>query len=473
MVSLDDRVVIVTGAGRGMGFEHAKLLAAAGAAVILNDVGCDRDGSGSDPSIAETAAEAIRSTGGIAVANSADVSTTGGAREVVDLAVAEFGALHGLVNNAGILRDRMFVNMTDDDWDEVMRGHLRATFAPTRAAAQYWRDRSKAGDPVRGSIVSMSSTSGLIGAVGQSNYGAAKAGIAAMTVILAQELGRYGVRVNALHAGCADAHDRGGARRQRPRARPRRRQLRHLPPAQRVTAGAVAAVGRLPGDRRGVLRPGTRDPPLRAVAVLGHDHHRRSVGSGRHRRTSRPGGDRRQDVMAGRRAMTPRPETIPLDVTGRPLALRSLDLDRFFHPRRVAVVGAGDTPGRPNTGIWKRLVVWGDEVGAEVIPVNPTRPTVDGRTSYPSLLGIDGSVDLAVILVADAERSAARGDRGGRRIRRRLQRRVRRAGCRRERGPGPARRAGRGQRSPPPRTEHQPQRVRVVPRPTCRARRSP
>ena len=198
MVSLDDRVVIVTGAGRGMGFEHAKLLAAAGAAVILNDVGCDRDGSGSDPSIAEAAAEAIRSTGGIAVANSADVSTTGGAREVVDLAVAEFGALHGLVNNAGILRDRMFVNMTDDDWDEVMRGHLRATFAPTRAAAQYWRDRSKAGDPVRGSIVSMSSTSGLIGAVGQSNYGAAKAGIAAMTVILAQELGRYGVRVNAL-----------------------------------------------------------------------------------------------------------------------------------------------------------------------------------------------------------------------------------------------------------------------------------
>ncbi len=198
MVALDGRVVVVTGAGRGMGFEHAKALAAAGASVVVNDAGCERDGSGSDPSVAVAAAEAIRADGGTAVASTADVSTTEGARAAVELAISEFGALHGLVNNAGILRDRMFVNMTDDDWDEVMRGHLRTTFAATRAAAQHWRDRSKAGDPVRAAVVSMSSTSGLIGQVGQSNYGAAKAGIAALTVILAQELGRYGVRVNAL-----------------------------------------------------------------------------------------------------------------------------------------------------------------------------------------------------------------------------------------------------------------------------------
>jgi NAD(P)-dependent dehydrogenase (short-subunit alcohol dehydrogenase family) len=198
VVELDDRVVIVTGGGRGMGLEHARLLSRAGALLVLNDVGCDRDGSGSDPTVVERAAESIRAEGGRVVTSAADVSTTPGAQSVVDLALSEYGALHGLVNNAGILRDRMFVNMTDDDWDEVIRGHLRATFAPTRAAAQHWRDRSKAGDAVQASVVSMSSTSGLIGAVGQSNYGAAKAGIAALTVILAQELGRYGVRVNAL-----------------------------------------------------------------------------------------------------------------------------------------------------------------------------------------------------------------------------------------------------------------------------------
>jgi len=198
MVDLDGRVVVVTGGGRGMGFEHAKLLARAGASVVLNDVGCARDGSGSDPAIADAAVAAINDGGGTAVASSADVSTTAGAQSVIQQAIDTFGGLHGLVNNAGILRDRMFVNMTDEDWDEVMRGHLRATFAPTRAAAQFWRDRSKAGDPVKASVVSMSSTSGLIGQVGQSNYGAAKAGIAAMTVILAQELGRYGARVNAI-----------------------------------------------------------------------------------------------------------------------------------------------------------------------------------------------------------------------------------------------------------------------------------
>lgn len=195
---LDCRVVVVTGAGRGMGFEHARLLARAGAQVVVNDNGCERDGTGGDRHVAETAARALRDAGGQVVACSADVTTMEGAQEVVDLAVCEFGALHGLVNNAGILRDRMFVNMSADDWDACIRGHLGAVFAPTRVAAGYWRERSKAGEPVRASVVSMSSTSGLIGQVGQSNYGAAKAGIAALTVILAQELERYGVRVNAL-----------------------------------------------------------------------------------------------------------------------------------------------------------------------------------------------------------------------------------------------------------------------------------
>lgn len=195
---VDGRVVIVTGAGRGMGFEHAKALAAAGALVVVNDNGAARDGTGDDPSVAAAAADAIRSLGGEAVASAHDVRTMEGAEALIALALDTYGGLHGLVNNAGVLRDRMFVNMTLEDWDECIRGHLGAVFAPTRVACGYWRERSKAGDPVSASIVSMSSTSGLIGQVGQTNYGAAKAGIAALTVILAQEMRRYGVRVNAL-----------------------------------------------------------------------------------------------------------------------------------------------------------------------------------------------------------------------------------------------------------------------------------
>lgn len=198
MAALDGRSVIVTGAGRGMGFEHARLLAESGARVLLNDVGCEKDGTGGDPSVAEDAAATLTEAGLEVVADSNDVRTISGARSMFDRALDSFGEVHGLVNNAGILRDKMFANMSEEDWNAVIEGHLGATFAPTRVAAGYWRDRSKAGDPLRASIVSMSSTSGLIGQVGQSNYGAAKAGIAAMTVILAQELGRYGVRVNAL-----------------------------------------------------------------------------------------------------------------------------------------------------------------------------------------------------------------------------------------------------------------------------------
>jgi len=198
MAALADRVVVVTGAGRGLGREHARLAAAEGARVVVNDLGADADGRNSDPAVAQAVAEEIRAAGGQAVASAADVATVEGARELLELALREYGAVHGLVNNAGILRDRMFVNMSEEDWDAVIRGQLRATFAPTRVFAEHWRNESKAGRQPNAAVVNVSSTSGLIGAVGQTNYGAAKAGIASLTVILAQELARYGVRVNAI-----------------------------------------------------------------------------------------------------------------------------------------------------------------------------------------------------------------------------------------------------------------------------------
>lgn len=198
MNQLTDRVIVVTGSGRGIGREHALLAAAEGAKVVVNDSGAGPDGKGSDPSRAAEVAAEITAAGGTAIARSADVTTIAGAQELLDAAVAEFGAVHGLVNNAGILRDRMFVNMSEDEWDDVINGQLRATFAPCRVFGAHWRDRSKAGDEVKASIVNVSSTSGLLGAVGQSNYGAAKAGIASLTLILAQELERYGIRANAI-----------------------------------------------------------------------------------------------------------------------------------------------------------------------------------------------------------------------------------------------------------------------------------
>lgn len=198
MNQLEGRVVVVTGAGRGIGREHALLAAAEGAHVVVNDTGAAADGSGTDDALAAAVAAEITALGGSAIASTADVTTVAGAQALLDLAVENFGAVHGLVNNAGVLRDRMFVNMSEEEWDTVIAGQLRATFAPCRVFGAHWRDRSKAGDAVAASIVNVSSTSGLLGAVGQSNYGAAKAGIAALTVILAQEISRYGVRVNAI-----------------------------------------------------------------------------------------------------------------------------------------------------------------------------------------------------------------------------------------------------------------------------------
>lgn len=195
---LADRVVIVTGAGRGLGREYALHAAADGSRVVVNDVGCAPDGTGADPDVADGVAEEIRQAGGTAVASAHDMRTTEGAEQVLALAVDTFGDVHGLVNNAGVLRDRMFVNMDAEMWDEVIRGQLRATFCPTRALAAYWRDQHKNGAAVDRSIVNVSSTSGLLGQIGQSNYGAAKAAVGAMTIILAEEFSRYGVRVNGV-----------------------------------------------------------------------------------------------------------------------------------------------------------------------------------------------------------------------------------------------------------------------------------
>ena len=196
--ALEGRRVLITGAGRGMGREHARLFAAEGARVVVNDNGAERDGQGHDPAVVAAIAAELKDAGGEVLANDDDMATMAGAEAAVDSAVEAWGGLDVVVNNAGILRDRMFVNMTEDEWDVVIRGHLKSTFCTTRVAAGRWRDRTKAGEEVHAAVVNVSSTSGLMGAVGQSNYGAAKAGIAAMTVILAEELGRYGVRCNAI-----------------------------------------------------------------------------------------------------------------------------------------------------------------------------------------------------------------------------------------------------------------------------------
>ncbi|MHB2024831.1 MAG: SDR family oxidoreductase [Mycobacteriales bacterium] len=194
----DGRVVVITGAGGGIGRAHALAFAAEGAQVVVNDVGGARDGTGASAGPAQSVVDEITAAGGSAVANTDDISTWAGGESVVRQAIDTFGGLDVVVNNAGILRDRMLVNMTEAEWDAVMAVHLKGTFTTSRHAAAYWRDRSKAGQSVDARIINTSSPSGLFGNVGQTNYGAAKAGIAAFTVIAAQELSRYGVTVNAI-----------------------------------------------------------------------------------------------------------------------------------------------------------------------------------------------------------------------------------------------------------------------------------
>ncbi|MGH9196847.1 MAG: SDR family oxidoreductase [Acidimicrobiia bacterium] len=195
---LDGKVAIVTGAGRGIGRDHSLLLAREGARIIVNDLGGSAAGEGTDQTPAEQVVKEIEAMGGEAAVNYANVADFKACGEMVQQAVDTFGQLDILVNNAGILRDKMIFNMSEEEWDAVIAVHLKGTFNPTRHAAAYWREKSKAGEPVAGRVISTSSPSGIYGNVGQANYGAAKAAIAAFTVIIAQELSRYGVTANAI-----------------------------------------------------------------------------------------------------------------------------------------------------------------------------------------------------------------------------------------------------------------------------------
>ena len=197
---LDGRVAVITGAGRGIGREHALLFAREGAKVVVNDLGAGPDGNGAaDESAAEAVVREITDAGGEAVANHDDVADWGGAERLVQQAVEQFGALHVLVNNAGILRDAFIHKMTEEQWDLVIRVHLKGHFSCLHHAAAYWRERSKAGDELRGAVINTASGSGtFLPNAGQANYGAAKAAIAALTLVASQELDRVGVRVNAI-----------------------------------------------------------------------------------------------------------------------------------------------------------------------------------------------------------------------------------------------------------------------------------
>ncbi|SVD29575.1 uncharacterized protein METZ01_LOCUS382429, partial [marine metagenome] len=198
---VEGRVAIVTGAGRGIGREHALMLAENGAKVVVNDLGGDAAGEGADTTPAQTVVDEIEATGGEAVVNGANVADFDAAGEMVQQAIDTFGSCDILINNAGILRDRMMFSMTESDWDAVINVHLKGTFAPSHHAAVYWREKVKAGGEAFGRIVNTSSPSGIYGNVGQSNYGAAKAGIAAFTLITAMELVKYGVTCNCLAPG--------------------------------------------------------------------------------------------------------------------------------------------------------------------------------------------------------------------------------------------------------------------------------
>ena len=272
----EGRICIVTGGARGIGRQHALMLAEHGAKVVVNDFGGARDGTGGDPGPANEVVAEITAAGGEAVANSADVSDFAAAGALVQQAIDTYGGLDVVVSNAGILRDRMLFSMTEEEWDAVIRVHLKGTFAPARHAAGYWRDRAKAGETNDARLITTTSVSGLYGNMGQTNYGAAKAGIAAMTLIAADELARYGVTANSIapgaltrmtedlgipdenreaHGPALDRPDRdvAGVDGVRRRHRPGHRVDRHGDGDRRGLAPR-------PGDRQAAGRPGATSP---------------------------------------------------------------------------------------------------------------------------------------------------------------------------------------------------------------------
>ena len=203
MVALDGRIAVITGAGRGIGREHALLFAREGAKVVVNDLGGSADGVGADAGPAQQVVDEIRAFGGEAVANTDSCADWEGGQRLIRTAIDTYGGLDILVNNAGILRDRMIFSMNEEEWDSVINVHLKGHFVPLHHAAVYWREQAKAGEPVNASVINTSSTSGLFGTAGQTNYGAAKTGIATLTIISQMELERYGVRVNAIAPAAA------------------------------------------------------------------------------------------------------------------------------------------------------------------------------------------------------------------------------------------------------------------------------
>jgi NAD(P)-dependent dehydrogenase (short-subunit alcohol dehydrogenase family) len=275
----DGRVAIVTGAGRGIGREHALLLAAQGAKVVVNDLGGSVDGTGGDAGPAQQVVDEIVAAGGQAVANTDDVSDWKGAEQLVGTALDAFGRLDVLVNNAGILRDRMLVNMTENEWDAVIKVHLKGTFAPSHWAANHWREQSKAGEEVDARIINTSSPSGIYGNVGQTNYGAAKAGIASFTIIAAKELARYGVTVNAIAPAALTRMTEDLAMGQLPDEQKEALSPKHIAPivcwlaspaSASVTGRVFDVTGRMLSVSEGWHRGPTIERPDLDPEVLGH-----------------------------------------------------------------------------------------------------------------------------------------------------------------------------------------------------------
>ncbi len=198
---LEGKVALITGAGRGIGREHALMMAEQGAKIVVNDLGGDAAGGGEDLTPAQDVVAEIEAMGGDAVVNGGNVAIFDDAKAMIDQALDSFGDLNIVVNNAGILRDRMLFSMSEEDWDSIMAVHLKGTFGPAHHASSYWRAKAKAGDEVYGRIINTASPSGIYGNIGQTNYGAAKAGIAAFSIIAAQELVKYGVTVNCIAPG--------------------------------------------------------------------------------------------------------------------------------------------------------------------------------------------------------------------------------------------------------------------------------
>jgi NAD(P)-dependent dehydrogenase (short-subunit alcohol dehydrogenase family) len=274
----EGRVAIVTGAGRGIGREHALLLAHHGAKVVVNDLGGAMDGEGADLTPAQSVVEEIKAMGGEAVVNGDDISDWDGAKALVDQAIDAFGGLDIVINNAGILRDRMLTNMSEAEWDAVIKVHLKGTFAPARHAAAYWRERSKNGEENVARIINTSSPSGIYGNVGQTNYGAAKAGIASFTIIAAKELGRYGVTVNCIAPAALTRLTENLGMGQAPEEVKEQMSASHIAPvvcwlaspeSSHVTGRVFDVSGRMLSVSEGWHRGPTIENPTDDVAALG------------------------------------------------------------------------------------------------------------------------------------------------------------------------------------------------------------